>query len=600
MKFFEHANYRVLPYGEYVPFSDLNETFIPAAKQKALIEHAERMSGKTIPVLPASLYREFSQNGNRTNFQALYYERRERLIALVLGESCENKGKYTAEIIDLIWAVCEETSWVIPAHNTARDQSLLSKPLPDVFDDNIVYIDLFSAATGATLAWALYLIGDRIDAEIPGIIRERVEYELNRRIIKPYLTYTMRWITEFVNNWVPWIVSNVLSITALTVKDLAVREAVVKRSLKFLDIFTQTYDDDGGCDEGAGYWFAAGAAWFDALEQLYDMTGGGIDIFKHEFTRRVGEYIINVNIGGKKFVTFADAHFQLAFDPGVVYRFGKRVGSERLKNFAAQLLNGSGEDKKTPNIDENRHFFLYRHVKNLTQPVEHAVAYEPPKTAYYDGMQLGVMRGDTLFTAFKGGHNNESHNHNDAGNFIVYFDGEPWLIDVGVGTYTRDTFNENRYKIWTMQSSWHNLPEIGGKMQHNGAEYKADSFTFDENRMTASVSYAGAFEKGAGVKVCTREWVLYGDILTVKDHIVCENPTEVCWNFMLRDKPELTENGFALNGHTLTADMPIKWTVEPKELDDVHLKNDWTRNRLYRVRVAAEVSTEYMICFNLN
>ena len=597
MKFFENAIYKVLPFNQYRPFSDINKTAadIPAAKQKVLIERANKMAGKPIPFLPASLYREFSQNGNRSNFQALYYERRERLIALTFGELCEKKGIYIPEIIDLLWAICEETSWVIPAHNIAKDQALLSKPLPDVFDDHIVAIDLFSATTAATLAWVLYLIGDQIDAEIPELIRERVEFELNRRIIKPYLTYTMRWITEFVNNWTPWIVSNVLSVTALIVKDTATREAVVKRSLEFLDIFTETYDDDGGCDEGAGYWVAAGAAWFDALEQLYDMTGGDIDIFDHAFTRKVGEYIMNVNIGGKKFVTFADAHNELkTLDFGVIYRYGKRVNSERLKNFAGAYL-----DDKTVNTEGNLNFFMHRCVKNLIQSVEPSAGYQPPKTAYYDGMQLGVMRGEHLYTAFKGGHNNESHNHNDVGSFIVYFDEQPWLIDVGVGTYTRDTFNENRYQIWTMQSSWHNLPEIGGKTQHNGGEFKADKFTFDEDKLTAFISYKDAYEKGTDVKVCTREWRLKGDVLTVKDHIVCENPTEVCWNFMLRDKPELTENGFSLNGHTLTAEFPVKVIIEPKPLDDVSLKKDWDRECLYRVKMVPEVGREYTVTFRV-
>ncbi|HOP11046.1 MAG TPA: heparinase II/III family protein [Oscillospiraceae bacterium] len=598
MEFFKDIKYRVLPFEDYKPFLDLNKgpADIPAAKQKILIEQAQQIAGQSIPVLPLSLYREFSQNGNRSNFQNAYFPRRQRLFALALGEFCEGKGKYITEIIDLIWAVCEETSWVISAHNVAKDQTSLGKPIPDAFGDDIVAVDLFSAATAATLAWVMLLVGDRIDAEIPDIIRERIAYEVNRRIIKPYLTYTMRWITDFVNNWVPWIVSNVLSVTALMVKDLAVREAVVKRSLEFLDIFTATYNDDGGCDEGAGYWNAAGAAWFDALEQLYDMTGGDIDIFGHEFTRKVGEYIMNMNIGGRKYVTFADAHYQLhSFDLGIVYRYGKRVGSDRLKNFAAGYL-----DNETVITEGNLNFFPHRIVKNFVQHVEPRVDYIPPKTANYDGMQVGVMRSAKLYTAFKGGHNNESHNHNDVGSFIVYFDEEPFLIDPGVGTYTRDTFNENRYKIWTMQSSWHNLPEIGGHMQHNGAEYKADKFTFDEEQMTASVSYKTAYEQGTGVKTCTREWSLIGDILIVKDHITCEKPTEVCWNFVLRDKPELIENGFKLNGHKLTADSPVKVELDRQELTDEALKKDWVRDCLYRVRITPEINTEYSIRFQIN
>src|SRR5437868_14155296 len=59
-----------------------------------------------------------------------------------------------------------------------------------------------------------------------------------------------------------------------------------------------------------------------------------------------------------------------------------------------------------------------------------------------------------LYVAAWGGHNAQSHNHNDVGNFIVYGDGKPVLIDVGVETYSAKTFSPQRYEIWTMQSAY--------------------------------------------------------------------------------------------------------------------------------------------------
>ena len=46
------------------------------------------------------------------------------------------------------------------------------------------------------------------------------------------------------------------------------------------------------------------------------------------------------------------------------------------------------------------------------------------------------------------------------------------MIDAGVGTYNRQTFSEQRYDIWTMQSNYHNLPMINGVPQKNGPEFK--------------------------------------------------------------------------------------------------------------------------------
>ncbi len=78
-----------------------------------------------------------------------------------------------------------------------------------------------------------------------------------------------------------------------------------------------------------------------------------------------------------------------------------------------------------------------------------------------------------LYLAAQGGHNAESHNHNDVGNFIVYADGEPAIIDVGVETYTAKTFSAQRYEIWTMQSAYHNLPTVNGVMQGAGRQFEA-------------------------------------------------------------------------------------------------------------------------------
>jgi hypothetical protein len=47
------------------------------------------------------------------------------------------------------------------------------------------------------------------------------------------------------------------------------------------------------------------------------------------------------------------------------------------------------------------------------------------------------------------------------------------VIDAGRPTYTASTFGSDRYSIWTMQSTWHNVPEIGGEAQGTGRQYCA-------------------------------------------------------------------------------------------------------------------------------
>jgi hypothetical protein len=105
---------------------------------------------------------------------------------------------------------------------------------------------------------------------------------------------------------------------------------------------------------------------------------------------------------------------------------------------------------------------------------------EPPlvASAWLPGTQVGVARtapgterGLTL--AVKGGHNAENHNHNDVGSVVIAVDGVPAVADAGRPTYTAQTFGPDRYAIWTMQSGWHNVPEVRGTPQGQGASFTA-------------------------------------------------------------------------------------------------------------------------------
>ena len=72
------------------------------------------------------------------------------------------------------------------------------------------------------------------------------------------------------------------------------------------------------------------------------------------------------------------------------------------------------------------------------------------------------------------------------GHFIVYYNGKPLIIDVGVETYTRKTFSPQRYEIWTMQSAYHSLPTIDGIMQAPGKEFAARDVTYSADDESAA------------------------------------------------------------------------------------------------------------------
>lgn len=148
---------------------------------------------------------EYTQNGNRSRFRSLYFARRIKLNALVLGECIEGEGRFLAEIIDGLWLICEESGWQLPAHNSHVRGSPRT-PLPD--PQNPV-IDLFAAETAANLALVSHLLASQLDATLVA----RISSEIDQRITKPYLSRHFWWMgngDERMNNWTAWITQNVL------------------------------------------------------------------------------------------------------------------------------------------------------------------------------------------------------------------------------------------------------------------------------------------------------------------------------------------------------------------------------------------------------
>ena len=115
-----------------------------------------------------------------------------------------------------------------------------------------------------------------------------------------------------------------------------------------------------------------------------------------------------------------------------------------------------------------------------------------------------TARRGPYYVAMKGGHNDESHNHNDTGSFIVFIPSGrpeglcPLFIDAGVGEYTSKTFSKERYTIWTMQSGYHNLPQINGCDQKEGKQYAAKVISHKPGQLTLDI--AGAYPQEAAVK----------------------------------------------------------------------------------------------------
>ena len=96
-----------------------------------------------------------------------------------------------------------------------------------------------------------------------------------------------------------------------------------------LDRFINSYPEDGGCDEGPGYWNVAAGAMFDALELLHSATSGAVDIFGQPLITQMPHKALAMNLcphsGWAYYLNQGDASPIIHLDVDKMYRFGRKA-----------------------------------------------------------------------------------------------------------------------------------------------------------------------------------------------------------------------------------------------------------------------------------
>lgn len=564
-----------------------------------LVGQAEAFLGQPWPSLPATTYMEFVRNGNRSRYEQPYFARRRRLGMLVLAECFEAQGRFLDEIANGLWAISEEASWSVPAH--ARNAP---DPLPNA---DAEMVDLFAAETAMVVAHALYLVGEGLGEISPALVR-RLKKETIRRVIEPVETRDdFTWFSGF-NNWTPWICSNVEGAAMRLIDDLDRLAALTHKLMATVDRFIGHYGPDGGCDEGPGYWGVAAGAMLRFLEHLYSRTNGALSVYDEPLIGNMGRFIVDTHLAGPWFTNFADAPARIDLRRDVVYRYGERIGSRLMQD--AALLSARGYDAANevyPVLHTRANGDIISPILGelFWMPADAEPQNVPNETLnWFPDLQVLVAResptlGEGLVLAAKGGHNGESHNHNDLGQFILVLDGQPAIVDIGVETYTRKTFSDERYTIWCIRSSGHNVPLVNGHEQVAGADRRATHVTFsEEDGVTRlGMNLEGAYPEDAGIASIRREFAFCRNgaaRVTVSDEVaVREGSTRVTIPLYTPwEVEEVAPGTLALGAaprRLLVSFDPalLDVTVEDAPIEDARLQSSWG-DLLRRITLVAE------------
>lgn len=542
-------------------------------------------------VVKATDYLEYERSGNRTMMEKPMNENCTALTSLLLAELAEGQGRYVDQILNGSWQLTEMATWSLSAHLGAFQSTKRSLP-----QERTQVVDLMAGDVGSLLSWIHYFFRDTFNKINPEI-SIRLKQQIQQRIIQPYLDRNDMWWQAFelkggqlVNNWNPWCNFNVLTALLLVEDNPDIQLAGIYKTMSSVDRFINYVKTDGACEEGPSYWGHAAGKLYDYLKILSLATQGKINIFDKPIIRDMGEYIAQSYIGGDKWVVnFADASAKGGGDPLLIYRYGQDVNSSEMMQFARYMEN-LGD--KNANFKPSRDVFrAFEDLRCYSQLENVAAALPQNNFKWYPETQFIYLKKRAFFFAAKGGFNNESHNHNDVGSFILYQDQQPLFIDAGVGTYTKKTFSDDRYSIWTMQSGYHNIPMINGTDQSFGQEYKAENVTFLPAQNRFQLDIGKAYPKSANIAYWNRSYTLLQNGLDIQDDFKIKGPEQANMiHFLVAQEPKISKGEIILNNGLAKLQFDAgqfiaSFDVIPQE--DARLSQVWGKE-LYRITLTAK------------
>ena len=258
-----------------------------------LVARAEAAAQEPIPPLPATLFLEFQRSGRREGYEEPRYRRRRLLTHLALAECLEGRGRFLDALLDVAWAICEESSWALPAHQ----RTLTDMELP--------HIDLGAAMTALELAELDLLLGPALDP----MLGSRIRHEVSRRCTVPYLTRHDHWWLyntglRQVNNWTAVCNAGVVGAAIYLEPDVARLAELIARAARSLDDYLATFDVDGGSSEGPGYW-SYGFGYYTILAHLVEQrTGGRVSFLEGDLIRHVARFPLRTILSPGVYVNF--------------------------------------------------------------------------------------------------------------------------------------------------------------------------------------------------------------------------------------------------------------------------------------------------------
>lgn len=547
---------------------------------EGLKKQGELFCSEPLSVLPFRAFKLYDTTGNRLAYEDYYFNRRFRLAVYALLTWLYQKPEDLEQLEDVMWAVLNEYTWTLPAHLGGNSLNEKANPCTP---------DLFACET----AQALSEIADMLKDMLHPAILLRCKSEVKRRVLEPFLHTSSNWETQ-KNNWAAVCSGSIGMAAIYTLEDNALAEVIAK-VLPVMDCFLDSFEADGTCLEGLGYWTYGMSYFVSFSDLLLQRTNGICNLFEDRRVYPVAAFQSKCYFKNGRTVSFSDGFDKDSFRMGISgylfhYFKDRKICLPPAANAAAY------------NSDPCSRFAqLYR---DIIWSCYYTIQEYKPENSVLPEAQWMIFHGqDGSGGAIKGGCNDEPHNHNDIGSFLFHLESGSLLADLGCGEYTKEYFGPSRYEILCNRSYGHNVPYINGCEQKDGREYQTAQCSFQEDGTSASMDLAPAY--GLSALRSLIRTLTFDDqkkMLSLTDsYQFDELPASIEEHFITRQKPRLTAKSIILRTEAgQEASLHYEHMSVSFE-EQIHMNHDGKPETIYIVKCSPDrLEKEFTMSFTLS
>jgi hypothetical protein len=409
---------------------------------------------KNIPVQGKNTRAGWTEYDTDGKYAKYYNTNRNNAFYLAFLYQMTGEQKYAEKAFEFADAFCDLTTWTQRAHEFPI---IYSRIMPwNVSDDQVNFnFDHFNGDAGRMMA-AVY---DWLYPALNPAQRDRIRGALIEKVVTRVRgDYEFHWwATAYRCNWCGVCNSGVGLTGLVLLTEHPQLTDIVAESYNRINSMFNELGEDGGWQEGGGYWnygVHTSAFFADALKRI---TNSKYNLFEN---KRLANHPVNfpvyLSLPEKRSLNFEDSGG------------GGLIGSSHLINKLATETNS-----KEAAWYRDEFYGAGNDIFDIVWP-RSKVTPEAPNHAsiHFRTIDWWVMRSDfkspeKVLLAGKAGMNDDPHHgHLDIGHFIVHWQGEYFIRDIGKdGGYDEKYFDDMRFDYPQASSIGHNVVFVNGEKQ---------------------------------------------------------------------------------------------------------------------------------------